>query len=356
MKQKLIFTNLVGKALDDLIDSLNAPQVVIVADINTAQFVLPILRNDSRYAAEARLITVKAGDANKNLESLTALWKQLSDLNATRSTVVVNLGGGMVSDLGGFAAATYQRGMRCINIPTTVLAAVDASVGGKTGINFNGYKNQLGTFSEPEAAIISSVYFNTLPQQQILSGYAEIIKHALLDDAETVDKVLAFSPIYPLTDTTALLSLIEASVGVKSRIVEADFTEKGLRKTLNFGHTAGHAFESLAMRRSSPVPHGYAVAWGMVVSLVLSHMELQFPSDTLHTVAQYIRKNFGAFDITCDDYPALLDSMHHDKKNARPGQICFTLLESIGHPRIDCVVDDEKIKAALDIYRDLMGI
>ena len=132
MKQKLIFTNLVGQALDDLIDGLDAPQVVIVADINTAQFVLPILRNDSRYAATAQVITIKSGDANKNLESLTSLWKQLSDMQATRSTVVVNLGGGMVSDLGGFAAATYQRGMHCINIPTTVLAAVDASVDRKS--------------------------------------------------------------------------------------------------------------------------------------------------------------------------------------------------------------------------------
>ena len=202
MKQKLIFTNLVGQALDDLIDGLDAPQVVIVADINTAQFVLPILRNDSRYAATAQVITIKSGDANKNLESLTSLWKQLSDMQATRSTVVVNLGGGMVSDLGGFAAATYQRGMHCINIPTTVLAAVDASVGGKTGINFNGYKNQLGTFTEPEAAIISTIFFNTLPRQQVLSGYAEIIKHALLEDDGTLQKVLAYSPEYPMPDTT----------------------------------------------------------------------------------------------------------------------------------------------------------
>lgn len=356
MKQKLIFTNLVGQALDDLIDGLDAPQVVIVADINTAQFVLPILRNDSRYAATAQVITIKSGDANKNLESLTSLWKQLSDMQATRSTVVVNLGGGMVSDLGGFAAATYQRGMHCINIPTTVLAAVDASVGGKTGINFNGYKNQLGTFTEPEAAIISTIFFNTLPRQQVLSGYAEIIKHALLEDDGTLQKVLAYSPEYPMPDTTDLFPIIEASVGVKTRIVETDLTEKGIRKALNFGHTVGHAFESLAIKRSAPIAHGFAIAWGMIVSLILSHMELKFPSDRLHTIARYISKNFGAFDITCDDYPALLDSMRHDKKNIKASEISFTLLEDVGRPRIDCVVDDEKIKAALDIYRDLMGI
>lgn len=356
MKQKLIFTNLVGQALDNLIDSLGAPQVVIVADINTAQFALPILKNDSRHAASATLITLKSGEANKSLESLTALWKQLSDINATRSTVIVNLGGGIISDLGGFAAATYRRGLRCINIPTTVLAAVDASVGGKTGINFNGFKNQIGTFTEPEAAIISTVFFNTLPQQQVLSGYAEIIKHALLEDDRTLAEALAYTPAYPLDDPSAMLPVIEASVGVKARIVEADLTESGLRKALNFGHTAAHAFESLAIRRSSPIPHGYAVAWGMVVALVLSHMELQFPSDTLHCIAQYVRRNFGAFEISCKDYPAIIEAMHHDKKNIKPSEVAFTLLEAVGKPHIDHVVDDDKIKAALDIYCDLMGL
>jgi len=168
--------------------------------------------------------------------------------------------------------------------------------------------------------------------------------------------VLAYSPEYPMPDTTGLLPIIEASVGVKTRIVETDLTEKGIRKALNFGHTVGHAFESLAIKRSAPIAHGFAIAWGMIVSLILSHMELKFPSDRLHTIARYISKNFGAFDITCDDYPALLDSMRHDKKNIKASEISFTLLEDVGRPRIDCVVDDEKIKAALDIYRDLMGI
>ncbi len=164
MKQKLIFTNLVGEALDGLVAEAGNPQTVIVADTNTAQFVLPLLVNESKVAAAAQVITVKSGDANKNLEELTGLWKKLSDMESTRSTLVVNLGGGVVSDMGGFAAATFKRGMKCINIPTTLLAAVDASVGGKTGINFNGLKNQIGTFTEPEAAIISTIYFNTLPE------------------------------------------------------------------------------------------------------------------------------------------------------------------------------------------------
>ncbi len=354
MKQKLIFTNLVGEALDTLVAESGASQVAIVADTNTAGFVLPLLVNDSKTAASARVITVKSGDANKNLEQLTSLWKELSAMEATRSTIVVCLGGGMVSDLGGFAAATFKRGMRCINIPTTVLAAVDASVGGKTGINFNGLKNQIGTFTEPEAAIISSIFFNTLPQQQILSGYAEMIKHGLLESPETLGKLLSYSPILPDFNSEALLPLIRESVLVKANIVEKDLTESGLRKALNLGHTVGHAFEALSYSRQSPIPHGYAVAWGLVVEAILSHMLLGFPSDTLHTLAQYVRTNYGSFAITCDDYPALIAIMRQDKKNASADQINFTLLSAVGQPHLNQTATTAQITAALDIYRDLI--
>ncbi len=356
MKEKLIFTNLVGEAVDTLVAEAGNPRVVVVADTNTAQYVLPLLVNDSKAVAGAEVITVKSGDSNKNLEALSDLWKRLSDLEATRSTLVVNLGGGLVSDLGGFAAATYKRGMKCINVPTTLLAAVDASVGGKTGINFGGVKNQIGAFSEPAAVVISTIYFNTLPQQQILSGYAEMIKHALLEDSATLGRILGYSPVYPLFDSAALLPLIEASVGVKSRIVEQDATETGLRKALNFGHTVGHAFEAFSYKHQSPVPHGYAVAWGMIAELVLSHMQLGFPTETLHQVADYVLKNYGAFEITCDDYPELIKFMRQDKKNASPDAISFTLLEAVGQPKIDCTADIKDIEAALDIYRDLMHL
>ena len=167
------------------------------------------------------------------------MWKQLSVSEATRSSVLINVGGGMLTDLGGFAAAAFKRGMRCINVPTTLLGAVDASVGGKTAVNFNGLKNQIGVFSEAEASIISTVFFNTLPQQQILSGYAEMLKHALLEDEATLGRLLDYNPVYPEFDSEALLPLLRASVLVKQRIVEEDLTEKGLRKALNLGHTIG---------------------------------------------------------------------------------------------------------------------
>lgn len=356
MKQKLIFTNLVGEALDGLVAELGNPQMAIVADTNTAQFVLPILQRDSQAAAGATVITVKSGDANKSLDELQGLWRHLSDMEATRKTVVVNLGGGVVGDMGGFAAATFKRGMRCINIPTTVLAAVDASVGGKTGINFNGLKNQIGAFYEPEAAIISTIFFNTLPQQEVLSGYAEMLKHGLLENPETLGKLLAYSPVYPVFDSAALLPLMQDSVLVKANIVDKDLKESGLRKVLNLGHTVGHAFEAFSYRRQSPIPHGYAVAWGLVVELVLSTMQAGFPSDVLHKFSDYVLRNYGAFEITCDDYGALLGAMRQDKKNASPDAINFTLLHAVGEPEIDMTATPEQISAALDIYRDLMHI
>lgn len=356
MKQKLIFTNLVGEAIDSLVADLGNPQVAAVVDTNTAQFVLPIVQKVSKTIAGADVITVKAGDANKNLNELAELWKKLSDMEATRKTVVVNLGGGVVSDMAGFAAATFKRGMRCINVPTTLLAAVDAAVGGKTGINFNGLKNQLGVFSEPEAAVISTLFFNTLPQQEILSGYAEMLKHALLEDAKVLSDLLNFNPVYPYFDADALLPRLEESVMVKAGIVDKDLTETGLRKALNLGHTVGHALEAFSYSHKSPIPHGYAVAWGLVTELVLSHIQLGFPSDTLHSFAAYVKEQYGAFPLTCDDYPELISAMRQDKKNATPDKINFTLLSGVGKPKTDCTASPEQICAALDIYRDLMGL
>lgn len=356
MKQKLIFTNLVGEALDSLVSDMGSPAVVVIADTGSANAVLPYLESDSKAVASARRITVPSGDEHKTLDSLASIWQQLSDAEATRSTVVVNVGGGMIGDMGGFAAATFKRGMKCINVPTTLLAAVDASVGGKTAINFNGMKNQIGVFAEPEAAIISTVYFNTLPEQEILSGYAEMLKHGLLEGDSVLSKLLAYSPVYPTFDSEALLPLLRESVTVKEKIVSADLTEQGIRKALNLGHTVGHAFESLAMARKSPVPHGYAVAWGMIVELVLSHMVLGFPSDKLHRFASYVRTNYGVFDIDCKDYPALIAAMRQDKKNASPDKINFTLLADVGQPRTDSTASEDEIKSALDIYRDLGGI
>lgn len=355
MDTKIIFTNLVIEAIDDLVAELNSPKVFVLVDINTAQFVLPILKSQSKAVGEAEIICIPSGDANKTIAALQSIWKELSNNGASRQSVIINVGGGVITDVGGFAAATFKRGIRFINLPTTLLAAVDAAVGGKTGINFNGLKNEIGAFAMPEAVIISTLFFNTLPQQQMLSGYAEMLKHGLLDNKETFAELMKYNITQPPVTPDVLLHLIEKSVQVKQDIVDNDPKEAGLRKALNLGHTIGHAFESFAMNdRKSPIPHGYAVAWGLVVELILSHMQLGFPSDTLHQFAAYVKEHYGYFDITCDDYPALIDLMSHDKKNATPDAINFTLLKDIGDIRINQTATPDQIKSALDIYRDLL--
>lgn len=356
MEQKLIFTNLVGDALDRLVGSLGAPRVFVIVDVNTARYVLPVLVEQSQAAAAATVIRIKAGDKHKDIDTAAAVWKSLAEAGATRNSVIINVGGGVVTDLGGFAAATFKRGMKFINLPTTLLGAVDASVGGKNGINFNGCKNQIGTFAEPEASIISTAFFVTLPQQELLSGYAEMLKHALLDSPRMLSRLLDYSVVYPIFDPEKLLTLLQDNINVKVRIVDTDFRENGLRKALNLGHTVGHAFEALALERQSPLPHGFAVAQGCVVALILSHLTLGFPTATLHAFAKYVRENYYAFNFTCDDYPRLLQFMAQDKKNTTDGVVNFTLLKDVGQPQVDVATAPDQIKNALDIYRDMMGL
>lgn len=356
MKQKIIYTNQVGSAIDDVVDAMGNPDVFVIADVNTEAFVLPRLRSGSEAVKKAVVISCKAGDRHKDLASLSGIWSRLTMEGATRSSIIINVGGGVITDMGGFAASTFKRGIRFVNVPTTLLAAVDAAVGGKTGINFNGYKNEIGAFYDASAVIVSTSFFDTLPRQQLLSGYAEMLKHGLLEGRPVLSRLMDYDISDPSSDTDRLLALLEESVRIKQKVVEMDPAESGLRKSLNLGHTVGHAFESFAMEREAPAPHGYAVAWGLVVELILSHMQLAFPSGMLDSFASYIRENYGAFGITCDDYPRLLDIMSHDKKNISSSSINFSLLEDVGKVRIDRIVPASQIKAALDIYRDLMGI
>lgn len=349
----LIFTNHVAQALDETVDRLAPTSLLILVDTQTASFVLPRLLAESHAAARAKVLKVPAGEAHKNLDSLASIWQQLSDAGANRGSLLVNVGGGVITDMGAFAAATFKRGIAFVNIPTTLLGAVDASVGGKTGINFNSLKNEVGTFARAETVIISTTFFNTLPPGQLLSGYAEMIKHALITSREMTDRLLRYD--VTAYDPTVLLDMLRESVSVKSDIVEKDFAEQGLRKVLNFGHTAAHAFESLAMDRRAPLAHGYAVAFGMLVALVLSRMTLDFPSARLHSYASYVADHYGAFAFSCDDYPRLLHFMHRDKKN-RGDAISCVLLRDIGDPVIDCQVSDADMTAALDIYRDLLHL
>ena len=259
----------------------------------------------------------------------------------------------MVTDLGGFAAATFKRGINMINIPTTLLAMVDASVGGKTGINFNGLKNEIGVFAPASSVLIDCEFLKTLDHANILSGYGEMLKHGLISNVKHWSELVTFD--MQNIDYKKLQELVAESVEVKEKVVEKDPFENGIRKALNFGHTIGHAFESLALERKKPVLHGYAVAWGMVCELYFSHIKAGFPKDKLRQTIRFIKENYGSMDITCKDYERLYELMKHDKKNTSGENVNFTLLGEISDIRINQTATQDEIYDMLDFYQDTMN-
>ena len=277
------------------------------------------------------------------------MWSALQQGGATRHSLLLNLGGGMVTDLGGFAASTFKRGMAYINIPTTLLSQVDASVGGKTGINFGGLKNEIGVFNCARYVILNSVFLRTLDYENLLSGYAEMLKHGLLSSVEHWAELLRFDITQP--DYGTLQQLVVRSVAVKEDVVAQDPTEKGIRKALNLGHTAGHAIESLALQENRTVLHGYAVAWGLMMELYLSARKCGFPASRLHQMESYIKEHYGKFHYDCKHYDMLYKLMQHDKKN-QGGNINFTLLGGIGDIRIDQIASEPEIEEMLEYYRE----
>ena len=296
-----------------------------------------------------------AGEDLKNLAYIEEIASWLLDNEAGRDAFVLAVGGGTVTDIAGFASSIFKRGVEFAYIPTTLLAQVDAAIGGKTGVNFGGYKNMLGTFCHPQFTYICPKVLSTLPEREFLSGSAELLKTFLISDAAMYDRAVAcLSNGMNVTDPE-LKEMIGAAASVKAGVVERDFTEKGERKHLNLGHTFGHAFETWCMRKGNPVLHGYAVAWGIVCELIMSNQQVGFPSQMLYTIAEFIKNNYGPLNITCDDYDSLYELMTHDKKN-EGGEINFTLMNQVGDVALNHTANKEQIGATLDIYRDLMGI
>ena len=348
-KQKIIISKDLCQSLTQAVDEVKHDLLFVLCDETTESLCLPVI-SDFECMRGAQLITIPATDTHKTLESLSHVWSELQRMGATRHSLMVNLGGGMVTDLGGFAASTFKRGIPYINIPTTLLSMVDASVGGKTGINFGGLKNEIGVFNNARSVILDTTFLRTMDHENICSGYAEMLKHGLINNEKMWAELLNFSLELSVENLEALGSMVAESVAVKQRIVTEDPTEQGIRKALNLGHTAGHAFESLALERK-PVLHGYAVAWGMIVELYLCCVKTNFPQDKMHQTVAFIKENYGRMAITCDDYPHLIELMHHDKKN-QGNSINFTLLGGIGDIRINQTATEEEIKDALDFYRE----
>lgn len=348
MKQKVVISGNLERDLVNAISECEHDRIFVLTDETTQQLCWPKIKNFKALKNSTPMI-IKATDTHKNLDTLSQVWQALSSGGATRHSLMINLGGGMVTDLGGFAASTFKRGIDFINIPTTLLAMVDASVGGKTGINFGGLKNEIGVFSDSRFVIINTQFLDTLDHDNICSGYAEMLKHGLISDERTWAELVTFDLDTP--DLSQLQRMVAESIKVKERIVEADPHEHGIRKALNLGHTMGHAFESFAMRRGTPILHGYAVAYGLISELYMSARKTAFPTDRMHQTVRFIRENYGTFNITCDDYPTLIELMHHDKKNTS-GIINFTLLGNVGDIRINQTANEEEIKEALDFFRE----
>lgn len=388
MQQQIIISNDIEHDLATAVAESEHDCVFVLTDDTTHECCLPkVAALLAQY--DAVPITIAHGDQHKTLAALGDVWTALQHGGATRHSLLINLGGGMITDLGGFAAATFKRGINFINIPTTLLAMVDAAVGGKTGINFGGLKNEIGAFADARFVIINTSFLDTLDAENLCSGYAEMLKHALISDERMWAEHVNFDLSQP--DLSELQRMVAESIAVKERIVAEDPHEHGIRKALNFGHTIGHALEEFALQQAGgavvstaptnqttggavvstapenkptpgdavvsispknrPLLHGYAVAFGLIGELYMSARKAGFPTERLHQTTRFIRENYAQTEFTCNDYPTLLNLMRHDKKNTS-GVINFTLLHNIGNIRINQTATDEEICEALDFIRE----
>lgn len=343
---EIIFTESVAEEVVKIVKQVGS-KLFILTDSNTIDACFPLIKD--AIPDNIHVFTLEAGEEHKHIESVVKVWDFLNSNGADRKSVVLNLGGGVLCDLGGFAASTFKRGLDFIHIPTTLLSQVDASVGGKTGVNFKSYKNEVGAFSFPLKVIIDSCFMKTLSQDHILSGFGEMVKHAFIRDEKYFVELQNLNLEKDNIDYSALLKLVQHSVKIKEEVVLADPMEGGLRKILNFGHTVGHAFESYFLKTDKELIHGVAVAYGMIIELYLSHSILGFPKEKLVSATEYLNKIYGRLDFGKDDYENLYGLMTHDKKN-EDAQINFSLLKDIGVSEINQTAGKKEIFEAFDFY------
>ena len=344
--------------LHTLLADLPKGQLFVLTDSHTAEYCLPILA-DSIGQIPYHLLTIEAGEQSKNLASVQAVWDFMLKHRATREALLINLGGGMITDLGGFAAATYMRGIRFVNIPTTLLAMVDASSGGKTGVDYQGIKNVIGTFTPPVATLIHPDFLRTLPAAELLSGFAEMLKHALIASPKEWIKLLQLAqeelPQEQFVEALSSTGALQASIQIKENVVSQDPHEAGLRKILNFGHTVGHAIESTMLHHTTPhytmlhhTSHGYCVLWGMVAEVYLSVVHTGCPREVLQQLTQIMLQWYGRPQCDCKQREELIARMYQDKKNSANYPPNFTLLQEVGKPLINQYVKESDIDEALE--------
>lgn len=319
-------------------------KIFVFADINTSEHCLPVFQAMLDDFITFDVIETDPGEENKNIDFCIGIWKTLLDFGADRKCLIINLGGGVITDMGGFVASTYKRGVDFINIPTTLLSQVDASVGGKTGIDIDNVKNMVGTFSLPQAVFIEAKFLETVPKREMLSGFAEMIKHGLIADNKYYHELKAVD--YQKITSAA----IHRSVEIKNEVITIDPHEKGLRKILNFGHTIGHAVESYSLSKDKKsLTHGEAIAIGMICEAFLSHKNSDLTADELAEIRTYISNVYPAYKIKEKSFDQLLSLMQSDKKNEH-GNILFSLLENIGKCTYNCRVSESDIRESLEYY------
>lgn len=336
------------QSLNDFLAENSYSKIFIITDENTGIHCLPVLQSKLPLLDTFDIIEITPGEENKNIDYCIAIWRMLLDFEADRKALVINLGGGVVTDMGSFAASTFKRGVDFVQIPTTLLSQVDASVGGKTGIDINGVKNIIGTFAQPKAVIISSDFLRTLPKRELKSGFAEMLKHGIIADENYFKSLTLIEDLENISD-----DLVFTSVTIKNHVVTTDPYEHGLRKILNYGHTIGHAVESWSLNNQKKrLLHGEAIAIGMICEAFLGNKLVGLSDEDLQTITQTFLKVYGNYTLKTGIEAQLLETMRNDKKNYG-GKINFSLPNKIGNCLFDIAVTEADILESLDYYREL---
>lgn len=329
--------------LHSFLTQVTHSKVFVLVDENTQQHCLPLFK--SHFQQDFEVMQISSGENFKNIDSTQQLWQELTDKGADRKSILINLGGGVITDIGGFVALTFKRGIKFINIPTTLLGMVDAAIGGKTGIDFNGLKNQIGIISQPEMVLIDVEYLKTLPKREMISGMAEVYKYGLIADEQLWDSLINMNP-WEVDE-----KVIKRAAEIKKQVVSEDVNETGLRKTLNFGHTLGHAIETHFMSKplDKQLLHGEAVAVGMIMAAHLSYQTQGFPEKGLDEITKVLISNYQKIELSDLDIESVFELLKHDKKNLN-GKINFVLLKDIGKSVWDCQVSDEQVFKSIEYY------
>ncbi|MEO6302998.1 MAG: 3-dehydroquinate synthase, partial [Bacteroidia bacterium] len=334
------------KALSSFLKKAHYSSHIIICDENTIQFCLPTLIMSCPLLKDAEIIELESGEASKSLEFSAHIWQTLIENKADKNSLIINLGGGVVSDLGGFCASTYKRGIDFINIPTSLLAMADASVGGKTGIDFAGLKNSIGTFSQPRAVFIDPGFLKTLPKRHFQNGLAEIFKIALISDKKF------WGELKTLDLEKKTEQIISKSVVLKNNIVLKDPFDKGTRKILNFGHSIGHAIESLLLGSGNELLHGEAIVIGMIIESHISFQKKLISKKELDELTSVLKHTFNAQQIHLLDQISILELLKNDKKNLK-NKFKFALVSKIGSCKFDIEVTEVQIKKAFEFYNTI---